>query len=94
MLKLTTERWAQIAITTQFLIVVRTLGEFFRLRHVLGTSFSTEAAAPYIRGAVLAARSCWAGVTLFFFRRYSLCVWVAGVTVLALLVYKVAAIGW
>ena len=36
----TRERWAQIGITVQFLIVVRTLGEFFRLRHVLGTSFS------------------------------------------------------
>jgi hypothetical protein len=32
----TGERWAQIGITAQFLIVVRTLGEFFRLRHVLG----------------------------------------------------------
>ena len=34
----TRERWAQIGITTQFLIVVRTLGEVFRLKHVQGTN--------------------------------------------------------
>lgn len=37
---MTKERWAQIGITTQFLIVVRTLGEIFRLRYVHGTNFS------------------------------------------------------
>jgi len=94
MLKLTRERWAQLAITIQFLIVIRALGEFFRLKYALGANFSTQTAMPYIRGALLAACSCWAGVTLFFFRRYSLCVWIAGVTVLALLLYKVAVIGW
>lgn len=94
MLKLTRERWAQLAITTQFLIVIRSLGEFFRLKYVLGPSFSTHAATPYIKGALLAACSCWAGVTLFFFRRYSLTVWIAGATVIVLLVYKVAVIGW
>jgi hypothetical protein len=29
--RVTKERWAQIGITTEFLIVVRTLGEFFWL---------------------------------------------------------------
>ena len=42
---LTRERWAQIGITVQFLIVVRTLGEFFPLWHVLGTSFSATVTA-------------------------------------------------
>src|SRR5262249_49929918 len=61
----TRERWAQIGITAQFLIVVRTLGEYFRLRHVQGTSFSATVAAPYIGGALLATCLCWAGVTLY-----------------------------
>ncbi len=90
----TRERWAQIGITVQFLIVVRTLGEFYRLKHVLGTSFSTAVAAPYIGGALIAACFCWANVTLYFFRRYMLCVWIALATVAILLVYKIAAIGW
>jgi hypothetical protein len=89
----TRERWAQIGITVQFLIVVRTLGEFFRIRHVLGTSFSAAVAAPYIGGALIAASFCWASVTLYFFRRYTLSVWTALAAVVVLLVYKIAVIG-
>ena len=90
----TRERWAQIGITVQFLIVVRTLGEFFRLRHVLGTRFSASVAAPYVGGALIAACFCWAGVTLYFFRRYLLSAWIALAAVVILLVYKMVAIGW
>ena len=90
----TRERWAQIGITAQFLIVVRTLGEFFRLRHVLGTSFSAAVAAPYVGGALIAACFYWVGVTLYFFRRYTLSVWIALAAVVILLVYKIAVIGW
>ena len=88
------ERWAQIGITTEFLIVVRTLAEFFRLRHVHGSDFSTATAALYVGGALIAACSCWAGVTFYFFRRYALTAWIALATVPILLVYKVAVIGW
>src|SRR5277367_2137344 len=90
----TRERWAQIGITVQFLIVVRTLGEFFRLRHVLGTSFSAAVAVPYVGGALIAACFCWAGVTLYFFRRYTLSAWIALASVVILLVYKIALICW
>lgn len=91
---MTKERWAQIGITVQFLIVVRTLGEFFRLKHVLGTSFSAAVAAQYIGGALIATCLCWAGVTLYFFRRYTLSACLALATVVILLVYKIAVIGW
>ena len=69
---LTRERWAQIGITTQFLIVVRTLGEVFRLKHVHGTNFSGALVMPYVGGALIAACFCWAGVGFYFFRRYTL----------------------
>jgi hypothetical protein len=88
------ERWAQIGITTEFLIVVRTLSEFFRLRHVHGSAFSTAMAALYVGGALIAACSCWAGVTFYFFRRYTLSMWITLATVPVLLVYKIAMIGW
>jgi hypothetical protein len=91
---MTRERWAQIGITIEFLIVVRTLGEFFRLRHVLGANFSTAVATPYVGGALIAACSCWAGVVLYFFRRYRLSAWLALATVFVLLMYKIAVIGW
>ena len=74
--------------------MVRTLGEFFRLRHVHGTSFSAAVAAPYIGGALIAACFCWAGVTLYFFRRYTLSSWTALTGVVVLLAYKIAVIGW
>jgi len=89
----TKERWAQIGISTEFLIVVRTLGEFFRLRHVQGTNFSTALAALYVGGALIAACSCWVGVTLYFCRRFTVSAWTTLATISALLVYKIAVIG-
>jgi hypothetical protein len=89
----TKERWAQIGITIEFLIVVRTLGEFFRLRHVYGPTFSIPAASHYVSGALIAACSCWAGVTFYFFRRYALAAWITLASVPVLLVYKIAVIG-
>ncbi len=90
---MTRERWAQIGITVQFLIVVRTLGEIFRLRYVDGANFSTAEAIPYVGGALIAACSCWACVTLYFLRRYALSAWVAPGTVVILLAYKIFLIG-
>lgn len=90
---MTRERWAQIGITIDFLVVIRTLGEFFRLRHLRGMEFSIAVAALYVGGALVAAGSCWAGVTLYFFRRYTLSAWITLATVPVLLVYKIAVIG-
>ena len=89
-----TERWAQIGITIEFLIVVRTLGEFFRLRHVHATDFSTAVAALYVGGALIATCSCWMAVSFYFFRRYALSACIALLTVPILVVYKIAVIGW
>jgi hypothetical protein len=93
-LRVTKERWAQIGITTEFLIVVRTVGEFFRLRHVHGTNFSTAVAALYVGGALIATCSSWACVTFYFLRRCTLSVWTTLATVPVLLVYKITVIGW
>jgi hypothetical protein len=90
---MTRERWSQIGISIQFLIVVRTLGEIFRLRHVQGPSFSTAIAMPYVGGALIAVCCCWAGVILYFFRRYALSAWTALATIAVLLAYKIAVIG-
>ena len=91
---MTRERWAQIGITTQFLIVVRTLGEILRLKHAQGANLSAAAAMAYVGGALIAACCCWAGVTLYFLRRYTLSAWIALATVVILLAYKIIMIGW
>jgi hypothetical protein len=90
----TKERWAQVGITINFLIVVRTLAEFFRLRYAVGTNFAIAIATPYVGGALIAACSCWACVTFYFFRRYTLSALIALAMVPVLLVYKIAVIGW
>lgn len=90
---MTRERWAQIGITVQFLIIVRSLAEIYRLRHFHAAEFSAAVALPYIGGALIAAVCCWTGVTLYFFRRYALAAWLALATVILLLGYKVSAIG-
>ena len=72
----TKERWAQIGIATEFAIAVRTLAEFFRLRHVHGANVSITVAAPYVAGALIAVCSCWVAVTLYFIRRYALSAWI------------------
>ena len=90
---MTRERWAQLGITIQFLIVVRALGEIFRLRDFHSTTFSAEVAMPYVTGALVAACFCWLGVTLYFFRRYILSASIALATVVILLAYKIAVIG-
>jgi hypothetical protein len=89
----TRERWAQLGITVQFLIIARTLGEIFRLKYIHGTSFSAPAVVPYAGGALIAACSCWISVTLYFFRRYAVSALIALLTVLLLLVYKIVMIG-
>jgi hypothetical protein len=93
LLRLSKERWAQIGITIEFLIVVRTLGEFLRLKHAEGANFSIAVGALYVDGALIAACSCWAGVIFYFFRRYTLstCITLAAIPIL--LVYKIAVIG-
>jgi len=89
----TKERWAQIGITIDFLIVVRTLGEIFRLKHVNGTDFSAVVAALYVGGALIAVCFCWMAVSFYFFRRYKVSAWIALATVPILVVYKIAVIG-
>jgi hypothetical protein len=93
-LPVTRERWAQLGITVQFLIIVRTLGEIFRLRHFQSATFSLEMAIPYVSGGLIAACLCWTAVTLYFFRRYILSASIALATIFILLAYKIAVIGW
>ena len=92
-MKWTRERWAMAGITVQFLALVRTLAEYFRLKHVQGARFSPALAEPYVAGALIAAVLCWLAVTLFFLRRHTAALATSAATVLVLLAYKFHAIG-
>ncbi len=93
-MKWTRERWAQIGITIQFLALVRTLGEFFRLKYDQGAEFTAAVGEPFVMGALITAVSCWTSVTLYFLRRNAGVSCVSAVAVITLLEYKVVAIGW
>lgn len=89
----TAERWAQLAITIQFLALVRTLAEVYRLRHLAGGRLPFEQAEPFVAGGLIAAAFCWAAVTLYFLRRYRACVAVAAAMVGVMLAYKLMVLG-
>lgn len=93
-LRVTRERWAQAGITIAFLIIVRTLAEFFRLKHVDGANFSLAVGGRYVGGTLIATCSCWAGVIAYFFRRYRLAACITIGTIPVLLLYKFVVIGW
>ena len=92
--RMTKERWAQIGVTIDFLIITRALAEIVRLKHIHGASFSTATAILYIGGALMAVCACWIGVTFYFFRRYVLSAWITIAVVPLLLAYKMTMIGW
>jgi hypothetical protein len=94
MARLTRERWAQVGITIQFLALVRTLGEFFRLKCVQGAEFTVAAGEPFVVGALVTAISCWISVTLFFLRRNTGAICVSIAAIIILLAYKIIVIGW
>lgn len=94
MVKLAKERWAQIGITIQFLALVRTLSEFFRLKYVRGAGFSLTIGEPFVVGALIAAVLCWIAVTFFFFRRYTISISISVGAVVILFAYKVGAMAW
>ncbi|HZW89204.1 MAG TPA: hypothetical protein VFF12_09015 [Myxococcaceae bacterium] len=85
-------RLAQVGICVQFLALVRTLAEVFRLRHVQGPALDVTTLTPYVGGALLAAVLTWIAVVCYFAGRDRAAVAVAGLTIVALLAVKIALI--
>lgn len=84
----TTQRLAQIAVTVQFLALVRTLFEFIRLEHAEAATFTLSRAEPYIVGGLIAAILTWLGVIAYLVHRYAWTALMGVATVLVLIVYK------
>jgi len=85
-------RLAQLGICIQFLALVRTLAELFRLEHVQGPTLLLATVAPYVGAGLLAALLTWTGVLCYFTSRDRAAIGAAGVTILALLTVKIAVI--
>ena len=86
-------RLAQLGICVQFLALVRSLAEVFRLRHVQGPALGVATIVPYVGGALLAAVLTWIAVLCYFAGRDRTAIGVAALTIVALLVVKIVLIG-
>lgn len=85
-------RLAQVGICVQFLALIRTLAESFRLAHAEGATLRIANVAPYVGAGLLAAVLTWTAVLCYFAGRDRVTLSVAGVTVLALLIVKITVI--
>jgi hypothetical protein len=83
---------AQVGICVQFLALIRTLAEFFRLEHVEGATLRIATVAPYVGAGLLAAALTWTAVLCYFAGRDRAALGVVGATILVLLVIKIAVI--
>jgi hypothetical protein len=93
-MRISARRRAGIAVFILFLALVRSLAEIYRLRAVRGPGFALADALPYVTGAMIAAVGGWAAVGSFMWQRYGLAIAAASVTILVMLTYKVAVLGW
>jgi hypothetical protein len=89
MTAINTQRLAQIAVTVQFLALVRILLEFFRLKNLEGSTFTSSLGETYVIGGFIAAICTWLGVTAYLFNRYTITALIGASTVLVLIVYKI-----
>jgi hypothetical protein len=90
---MTLQRFALAGIGIIWLVVVRSLGEFFRLQYVQGDALTVAAVTPYVASALFAAAALAVAGTCYLGARYRTSMAVTVMTVLVLLVYKVAIMG-
>ena len=87
------EQWARIGIVVQLAILIRTIAEFYRLRHYYGTAAALVRYEPYIGGLLIGAVLCLVAVGLLFWHKPRAAAFTAAATILILLIYKIAVIG-
>lgn len=77
----------------QLAILIRTIAEFYRLRHYLGRSDALLRYEPYFGGLLVDAVLCLLAVSLLFWRKPRAAAVTCAATIFILLAYKVVAIG-
>ena len=90
---LTHEQWAQVGVIVQLVILIRTIGEFYRLRHYYGTAAALVRYEPYIGGLLIDGVLCLIAVALLFRKKPRASAITAAATIVILLVYKLLVIG-
>ena len=83
------ERSAQAGIVLLFIVIIRSLAEYFRLEHAYGYALPRFILSEYVGGALIAVVATAICVLFYFARRFRSVVVLVVVTIVALLVYKV-----
>ncbi|HEY3928544.1 MAG TPA: hypothetical protein VGL89_09230 [Candidatus Koribacter sp.] len=83
------ERTAQAAIILLFVIIIRSLGEYFRLEHAYGYSLPRHMLSQYVGGALIATVATAICVIFYFARRYRSVTALFVIAVIGLLFYKI-----
>jgi hypothetical protein len=92
---MTSYRWsvkrnAVVGITAQFLALIRTLSEVFRIKYFDANRYTLASLEPFVGAALFTAVLVGIAVAAFTFGRYRIAVTTAVVNVAALFIYKVA----
>ena len=90
---LSAQRFAQVGLGILLLVIIRSLGEYFRLLYSNGEALAIPQATPYVAGALLAAIALVVALGCYFAALYRLSIAVASAAVALLFVYKVAVVG-
>jgi len=86
------ERIAQIGIGVLLLVLVRSLGEYFRLKHFYGQSLALARFEPYIGGCLITALCTGVGFALYVARRYKSTIILCACAVAGLVIYKIVVV--
>jgi hypothetical protein len=89
----TTLRLAQVSIGVLLLVIVRSLGEYFRLQYPHGDALVIGQVTPYVAGALFAAVALALAVLCYFTSLFQTSIAIAAATVILLFAYKVAVVG-
>jgi hypothetical protein len=92
MARMTPERLSQISVAVLLLIVIRSLGEFFRLQYVRGDALTIAQTEPYVGSALFTAIVLAVALACHAWGRYRIVIGVVIATVVLLLAYKIAVV--
>jgi hypothetical protein len=89
----TAQQLSQISTAVLLLIIIRTLGEVFRLQFVEGEALTIAQVTPYVGSALFTAVILAAALACHAWGRYRAVIASTLATIALLLVYKIAVLG-
>ncbi len=87
------QRLSQIGLAILLLIIVRSLGEFFRLQYMNGDALTIAQVAPYVGSALATGIVLGVALACQAAARYREVIGIVIATVVILLIYKLAILG-